>query len=162
MMTHRYFSLIALCLLTFSAGYLSACTPQLATRGNLLEDYQMKEVLPGIDTKDDVVRKIGSPTTVAPFDENTWYYLGQKTEKNGVLDPKVTKERIVVVTFNAEDGMVDKIVQRQDGREDIPVVQRTTPTTGNDYTFIQQMLGNIGKFNKTPESAASTAGGGMP
>ncbi|OIN85391.1 MAG: hypothetical protein AUJ12_09590 [Alphaproteobacteria bacterium CG1_02_46_17] len=150
------FSLIVLAILPV------ACTPQVATRGNLLEDYQMKEVLPGIDTRDDVIRKIGSPTTVAPFDDNTWYYMGQRTEKKGILDPKIVEERIIVVTFNAEDGMVDKILQRQDGREDVPVVQRTTPTSGNDYTFIQQMLGNIGKFNKDPGNAANTAGGGQP
>ncbi|MCB1558846.1 MAG: outer membrane protein assembly factor BamE [Alphaproteobacteria bacterium] len=161
MMNHRYLPLYILCLLIFSAGFLSACTPQLATRGNLLEEYQMKEVLPGLDTRDDVIRKIGSPTTVAPFDDNTWYYIGRRTEKNGILDPKVTEEKIVVVTFNAEDGFVENILERQDGREDVPIVQRTTPTTGNDYTFIQQMLGNIGKFNKSPESAAATAGG-MP
>lgn len=140
---------------------LTACTPMTATRGNLLDDYQMKEIQPGVDTRDDVVRKIGSPTTVAPFDDNTWYYMGQKTSKKGILDPKITEERIVVVTF-AEDGMVDKVMQRADGREDIPIVQRKTPTTGNDYTFVQQLLGNLGKFNKPRENAATTAGGGRP
>lgn len=150
-----------LALLTALSAGLSGCTPQVATRGNLLEDYQMKEVLPGIDGKDEVVRKIGSPTTVAPFDDNTWYYMGQRTEKHGVLDPKVTKERIVVVTFNTQDGRVENIVERKDGREDVPIVQRKTPTSGNDYTFMQQMLGNIGKFNRQPESAATTAGGGL-
>lgn len=155
MIKHVFF--LFLCVV--SIFWISACTPEIATRGNLLEDYQMKEVLPGIDGKDDVVRKIGSPTTVAPFDDNTWYYMGQREEKKGILDPKVTEERIVVVTFNPKDGMVDKIVDRQNGREDIPVVQRTTPTSGNDYTFIQQMLGNLGKFNAPQQSAADTAGG---
>ncbi|HPQ50451.1 MAG: outer membrane protein assembly factor BamE [Alphaproteobacteria bacterium] len=147
--------------LVLSLSLFAGCSPQLATRGNLLEDYQMKEVLPGIDQKDDVIRKIGSPTTISPFDENTWYYMGQRTEKKGILDPKVTEERIVVVLFDPTDGLVDKIVERQDGREDVPIVQRKTPTSGNEFTFIQQMLGNVGKFNKQPESAARTAGGGM-
>jgi len=137
----------------------SGCTPQVATRGNLLEDYQMKEVLPGLDAKEDVIRKIGSPTSIAPFDENTWYYMGQRTSKKGIMDPEVTQERIVVVTFNTEDGRVDKIVERRDGRDDIPIVQRHTPTSGNEYTFIQQLLGNLGKFNAPEQSAARTAGG---
>ncbi len=137
----------------------SGCTPQIATRGNLLEDYQMKEVLPGLDAKEDVIRKIGSPTSIAPFDENTWYYMGQRTSKKGIMDPEVTQERIVVVTFNTEDGRVDKIVERRDGRDDIPIVQRHTPTSGNEYTFIQQLLGNLGKFNAPEQSAARTAGG---
>lgn len=137
-----------------------ACTPVTAVRGNLLEDYQMKEILPGVDAREDVIRKVGSPTTVAPFDENTWYYMGQKTEKKGIMDPKVTQERIVMVVFGA-DGKVDKVQERKDGREDIPLVQRTTPASGTDFTFLQQMMGNLGKFNKKDtSSAADTATGG--
>lgn len=142
-----------------SVSILSACTPVVATRGNLLEDYQMKEILAGIDGKDDVVRKVGSPTTVAPFDENTWYYMGQRTEKKGILDPKLVKERIVVVKFDT-DGKVGSVVERRDGHQDVPVVQRTTPVQGNDFTFLQQMVGNIGKFNTPKSSATQTAGGG--
>lgn len=156
-MTHRILTLGFI--LSLSLIVATGCTPQVATRGNLLEDYQMKEVLPGLDAKEDVIRKIGSPTSIAPFDENTWYYMGQRTSKKGIMDPEVTQERIVVVNFNPEDGRVDKIVERRDGREDIPIVQRHTPTSGNEYTFIQQLLGNLGKFNAPQQSAARTAGG---
>lgn len=142
----------------FSLSVVTACTPMTANRGNMLDDYQMKQIQPGIDTRDEVIRKVGSPTTVAPFDDNTWYYIGQKTAKQGILDTKITDERIVVVTF-AEDGMVDKVVERKEGRDDIPLVQRKTPTTGNEFTVMQQLLGNLGKFNKPASSAASTATG---
>lgn len=147
-------------ILSLIAGFLLAgCTPMVANRGNLLDDYQMKELEPGVDGPDEVVRKLGSPTTVAPFDDHTWYYIGQKTSKTGILDAKITEERIVVVTFNPADGLVDRVVERQDGREDIPLVQRKTPTTGNEFTVIQQMMGNLGKFNRAEGNAATTAGG---
>ena len=129
-----------------------------ANRGNLLEDFQMKEVVAGTDTKQDVVQKLGSPTTIAPFDDNTWYYLGQKTEKRGVFDPVVTQEKIVVVKFGA-DGLVDSLAERREGREDVVIVDRKTPTSGNDFTVLEQMLGNLGKFN-TPEGSAATTGTG--
>jgi len=145
--------------LFLSVMFLSACTPMKATRGNLLEEFQLKEVLPGIDGKDDVIRKIGSPTTIAPFDENTWYYMGQKTKKQGILDPKITTEKIIVVAFDGIDGKVLSVKEHKEGREDIPLVQRKTAVSGNDFTFIQQMLGNVGKFNKQPQSAIETSGG---
>lgn len=129
-----------------------------ATRGNMLEEYQLKEVLPGIDGKDDVVRKIGSPTTISTFDENTWYYMGQKTKKKGIMDPKVVDEKIVIVTFAAADGKVLTVSEQKNGRQSIPIVQRTTPVSGNDFTFIQQMLGNVGKFNKPDEGVIGTSG----
>lgn len=146
--------------LALSLATLSACTPITANRGNLLEDYQMKEVVPGQDSRDEVIRKIGSPTEISAFNDNIWYYLGQKTEKRGIFDPKITEERIVVVTFG-QDGLVDSIKERKDGREDVSVVQRKTPTSGNEITFVQQMLGNLGKFNKQDTTnAAQTAGTG--
>ncbi len=150
--------ILTLCFVSLSL--CAACTPVTATRGNLLEDYQLKEVLPGIDGKDDVVRKIGSPTTIAPFQDNIWYYMGQKTEKKGILDPKVVKQRLIEVSFDA-DGKVGHIKERRDPKDNIPLVQRTTPVSGNELTFLQQMIGNIGKFNAPKGSAADTADGGM-
>ena len=148
---------IFLCLIAVLT--LVACAPTVTNRGNLLETYQIEQVIPGQDTRDDVVRKIGSPTTIAPFNENTWYYIGQRKAKTAMLDPKITRERIFVVSF-ANDGYVDTIVERRDGRTDVPIVARKTPTTGNELTFMQQMLGNLGRFNTPKGSAANTATGG--
>ena len=43
-------------------------------------------------------------------------------------------------------------------RVDVPRVRRKTPTGGNEVTFMEQLLGNIGKFNRPAESAARTGG----
>ena len=145
--------------LIFIGIALTACTPTVSNRGNLVETYKMQEVVPGQDSKDDVIRKIGSPTTISPFDVNTWYYIGQIKEKTAMLDPKIKREKIYVVSF-LPDGYVDKIVERRDGHKDIPIVDRVTPTTGNEFTFMQQMLGNLGRFNSAKGSAATTATGG--
>ncbi|MBL8640890.1 MAG: outer membrane protein assembly factor BamE [Alphaproteobacteria bacterium] len=149
---------VFLILLILSFSILSGCTPMSATRGNLLEDYQVKEILPGVDGKDDVIRKIGSPTTVSTFDDNTWYYMGQKTKKKGIMDPKVVSEKIVIISFAPTTGKVLNIQEQKDARQDIPLVQRTTPVSGNDFTFVQQMLGNVGKFNRPDEGVIATSG----
>lgn len=126
---------------------LSACTPTHTVRGNLLEDYQLAEVIPGQDSRTDVLRKIGSPTTKAPFDDNVWYYLGQETEKRGILDPEVVEERIIVVFFDQE-GLVERIEDVDNQRLDLPYSRSKTPTSGNEITVLQQLMGNLGKFNK--------------
>jgi outer membrane protein assembly factor BamE (lipoprotein component of BamABCDE complex) len=133
------------------------CTPMRSVRGNMLKDYQLAEVKPGIDTQSDVLRKLGSPTTKAPFDDNIWYYLGQETEKRGILDPEVTKERIVAVTFDAQ-GVAAKIEDVPPDRNDIPYVREKTPTSGNEMTVMQQLLGNMGRFNKDSTGERSVPG----
>lgn len=127
---------------------LAACSPTVAEHGNMLEDYQLKQIAPGTATRSDVLRVLGSPTTQAPFDENTWYYIGQETEKHGILDPKITKERVIVVRF-AEDGTVTSINEiPKDAAVDVPIEREKTKTNGTEYTLMQQLLGNLGKFNK--------------
>lgn len=132
---------------------LTQCTPTINTRGNLLLDEQVADVKAGTDSVSDVLRKLGSPTTKAPFDDRVWYYLGQETEKSGILDPKINKERIVQVTFD-DAGLVTKIEDIDPNRMDIPYVRDKTPTGGNEITAMQQFMGNLGRFNKT--------GGGRP
>ena len=129
------------------AAFVSGCTPTHNVRGNLVEDYQLKEVVPGKDSRTDILRKLGSPTTKAPFDDNTWYYMGQDMEKRGIFDPEVKKERIIVVTFN-DDGIVQDIRDTHNKRVDLPYVRDKTPTSGKDITVLQQLVGNLGKFNK--------------
>lgn len=146
-------------LLLGSVALISACTPTQTNRGNMVEDFRMAEITPGVSTRTNVLKSLGSPTTTAPFDENVWYYIGQKMEKHGIFDPEVVEEKVVVVAFN-EEGIVEKLERVNSDRLDVPKVRRKTPTGGNEVTFMEQLLGNVGKFNRPEGSAARTAGGG--
>lgn len=141
-------------ILLVCAGVLAACAPTKAVRGNLVEDHREKQIEPGVSSRADVLRVLGSPTTQAPFDENIWYYIGQKTEKTGIFDPKVVEERIVKVTFS-DLGLVETVNLMGNMREDIPINNRKTPTGGTSVTAVQQFLGNLGKYNQKKASATA-------
>jgi outer membrane protein assembly factor BamE (lipoprotein component of BamABCDE complex) len=143
-----------------AALYLGSCAPTLAVRGNMLQDYQVAEVMVGQDTQSEVLRKLGSPTTRAPFDDNIWYYMGQKTEKHGILDPKIDEEKIYEVTFN-EQGVVTTVQNVTQARVAVPYDSDKTPTTGSELTLSQQLLGNLGRFNKdaSKKQTGDTQGG---
>lgn len=146
---------ILFCLLT-----VAACTPTQATRGNIVEDFRLTEIVPGVSTRTNVLKSLGSPTTVAPFDDNVWYYIGQKTEKTGIFDPKVVDKKVVVVAFN-QDGVVDTVENVKADAIDIPHVRRKTPTSGNEMSVVEQLIGNVGRFNRPEGSAVDTAGGNL-
>lgn len=146
-------------LLILSLALLTtACAPVVAQRGNLLEDHQISIVEIGTSTRSDVLRALGSPTTRSTFDNNLWYYIGQETAKKGILDPKVTKERIILATFN-EDGVLEALEDIDRERINIPYSRDKTVTHGNDITIAQELLGNLGKFNPAEQSAATSGGG---
>lgn len=132
---------------------LAACAPMKATRGNLIDDTRLNTLTVGTSTRADVMRVLGSPTTQDPFDDQTWYYIGQKTEKKGILDPKVTAERVVRVRFDPATGVLAELSPLNTHRNEVPLVTHTTPTSGNDLTAIQQMMSNMGKFNKAAGDA---------
>ncbi|MDH5723803.1 MAG: outer membrane protein assembly factor BamE [Alphaproteobacteria bacterium] len=140
---------------------MAACSPVTAQRGNMLEDAQIPKIIVGESTMTDVLQNFGSPTAQSTFDTNIWYYIGQETEKYGILDHEIVEERIVSVTFNKE-GIVESIEEIDNERLEIPYANDKTPTHGNDFTFMQQLLGNVGRFNAPGnDNAANTAGGGI-
>jgi outer membrane protein assembly factor BamE (lipoprotein component of BamABCDE complex) len=125
---------------------ISACTPTQKVRGNLVQDYQLETIKIGEDTEREILRKLGSPTTKAPFDDNVWYYIGQEKEKRGVLDSEVINERIIVASFD-DEGTLISLEDLDNQRMDLPLVSRKTETSGNEVTAMQQILGNLGRFN---------------
>lgn len=136
-------ALVASCL----AAALSACSGVVDTRGNLPDPETVLEVQPGIHDRDQVATILGSPSTVATFEDDTWYYISRRTEQFAFLDPEVLDQQVLMVKFG-EDGLVSdmKIYGLEDGQV-IDPVDRTTPTSGRELTVLQQLLGNMGRFN---------------
>ena len=132
---------------TILAAALAGCAGETYTRGNLVEDRDLAELAVGASTAQDVLAVLGTPTTVAAFDDRTWYYIGQRTEHVSFFEPEIIDRRVVIVSFD-EQGRLTAMDERtlEDGQE-VEFVSRQTPTLGREMTFLEQMLGNIGRFN---------------
>lgn len=134
---------------------LGACSPTVDNRGNLLTQDEVATVRPGETTRQQLLQNFGSPSSIDAFDENTWYYIGRREERWAFLNPEVTDHRVVVVRMN-EQGIVQNV--RTIGIEetrDIEVVERTTPTRGQEPSLVQslyQMLitGPVQTLNRAP------------
>lgn len=126
---------------------IGSCSPTVDERGNMVKEYQVSQITTGVHTRLDVLKIMGSPTTQAPFNENLWYYIGQKTEKRGIFDPEVIEEKVVAIKFDPQ-GVVENIQEIDSDRINIPIERSKTKTHGNELTLPQQLLGNLGKFNR--------------
>jgi len=124
-----------------------ACEPVRRTHGYAPRASQLAEVTVGTDGKAEVAGKIGRPTTVGAFDDDEWYYITRSTESRAFLDPRVVSQEVIVVAFT-EDGIAESVDSYglEDGRV-VNLVTQTTPTRGKRLTFLQQLLGNIGRFS---------------
>lgn len=117
------------------------------TRGNLPDPETVLQVQPGVHDRNQVVSILGTPSTVATFEDNTWYYISRRTERIAFFKPEVVDQQVLVVKFD-DDGLVSemKVYGLEDSQE-IEPVDRVTPTAGRELTVLQQLFGNIGRFN---------------
>jgi outer membrane protein assembly factor BamE (lipoprotein component of BamABCDE complex) len=129
------------------ASGLAACAPQVDTRGNLPDPETVLEVQPGVHDRDQVATILGSPSTVATFEDDTWYYISRRTEKIAFFDPEVVDQQVLVVKFGQDGLVADMAVYGVEDGQVIEPVERTTPTSGRELTILQQLFGNIGRFN---------------
>ena len=59
----------------------------------------------------------------------------------------VVAQDVVAIEFD-DQGLVNRIDRHDlNGAREIDLVDRETPTAGNELTVLEQFLGNIGRFN---------------
>lgn len=162
-------SVMLSCLGALALALVTGCASRIDTRGTVLDPASVAQIKPGGSTRNDVTQLLGSPSTVGNFDgsANAWYYYTQRTETVAFFAPTVQERKVLVVRF-AEDGKVDNMssLDEKSGRE-IQIVDRVTPSSGNEITLLQQLFGNLGRFNPVGSgnrgaTPGSGGGGGTP
>jgi outer membrane protein assembly factor BamE (lipoprotein component of BamABCDE complex) len=133
---------------------LPACSPTVDQRGNLPEPDKIAEIRPGATTRDEETKILGTPSSTSIFNEKTWYYISRRTKQVAFFDADVTDQQVYIVNFD-DRGVVKAVDHRdlKDGR-DIEPAPGATPAPGRELTFLEQIIGNVGRFTK-PSSSSS-------
>lgn len=136
----------------------AACSPIVHTRGHMVDPERLAQVQAGKSTADDVLQILGTPTSVGTFDTRSWYYIGQVTERTAFFEPEVVERRVVAIRFES-NGVVKDIrdIDKAQGQE-LEVVDRATPTAGHEMGLLEQLLGNVGKFNPASKATRGPTG----
>jgi len=143
---------------------LGGCETVIDQRGFAPTPGSLEKLEIGSQSREDVVRLIGSPSAVATFNPNTWYYISQKQETYAFFKPEILEQNVLQLTFN-ESGRLQamKKYDLSDGR-DIEMVSRITPTAGKELTILEQIMGNVGRFSgprQETNPGAPTSGSGI-
>ena len=128
---------------------LAACAPTVVVHGYVPDETLLASVQSGTDSKDTIIEKRGSPSSIATFDDNTWIYFSKRSETFAFFEPEVVDQKVVAINFT-DDGTVEEVKRftLEDGRLIDPVT-RTTPTHGRELGLLEQLFGNIGRFTPT-------------
>ena len=127
-----------------------ACEPNTANRGHMPDPERVAEVQVGASNRDDVELILGSPSSVAAFDSDVWYYISNKTEQIAFFKPDLLDQQVLEIHFD-EAGTVSEIRHLdQSAGEEVELVERETPTRGKELTIIRQMLSTLGVLGRDP------------
>jgi outer membrane protein assembly factor BamE (lipoprotein component of BamABCDE complex) len=148
--------ILVACLVLGGCSFFEA-KPQL--RGNHVDADQLKELVPGTTTRADVTALIGSPTARATFDDNTWLYVSEVTRRRIARTDGVLSQKVVVLSFNDQGVLQDVKQVNQDEAVPVSIVARSTPSPGTEASFLQQLFGNIGRFNAIGPNPTAPSGG---
>jgi outer membrane protein assembly factor BamE (lipoprotein component of BamABCDE complex) len=135
------FSAIAVAL----AAGTAACAPVQSYNGFRADrnNEEIPDPQIGVDTRDTVVQRFGSPSTTAVFDQTAWYYVGSVQERVAFYTPRITERRVMVVRFEGDlvSGVEKYGMER--GRV-VSYDSNETPTRGRELGVLEQLLGNVG------------------
>jgi outer membrane protein assembly factor BamE (lipoprotein component of BamABCDE complex) len=153
--------LLPLLLATLAAcalpGFLSY-PPQV--RGNRVDAEQLGQLVPGTATRNDAIVLLGSPTAKAAFDDNTWLYIGEITKPVIGGTQEVLDQQVVILTFD-DKGVLRGIARKNaDDGKPVSMAGGATPSPGSEATVMQQLLGNVGRFNPMSGSGGGASRSG--
>ena len=136
---------------------LAACSPIVDNRGHSQQALDLSQITVGMTRKPDVEALLGSPSLKSDYD-NVWYYVSAQKETHGMFAPEVTKQKVTAIRFD-ESGAVKDIEKfsKKDGKP-VQVVGKTTPSAGHSLTFMEQLLGNFGRFGTPGRQIDPTRG----
>ena len=142
--------LLAIALLLAGSAGLAACTPTTSTSGFIAVDVQPQDIKVG-DSRTSVASRLGSPSVVGAFDKSTWYYVTQTSDKLAYLHPQIKARTVVAIRFDKEEKVLEvKSLALKDGY-DVAYDKRETPTRGRELSWIEQLLGNVGRGGLLPQ-----------
>ena len=137
---------------------LGACSPTIEVRGYVPDEAVLAGVRPGVDNRQSVSDMLGTPSTVATFDTDVWYYVSTTQRREAFFDPELISRTIVAVEFDQNGNVADmRRYSLADGRI-VAFVDRETPSRGRELTFLEQMFGNFGRFTGAPGGGSSGPG----
>lgn len=131
-----------LALAAAAALTLGGCAEEQA-KGYVMAPNAVQQVPVG-SSQEQVLVVLGTPSTTATLKGEVYYYISQRSRRSvAFMNATITNQNVLAVYFN-KDRKVERVANYgiQDGRL-IDIVTNTTPTAGQERTFLEQAFKGI-------------------
>lgn len=120
---------------------------EVQPKGYILDEDALLSIKNGTDVQT-VLKVMGTPSTVSTVGNQTFYYISQTTQQRfKFLNPTISEQRVAAIYFN-KNFKVERVANYglQDGVV-FDFISRTTPTGGNEQSFVRNLMRGLGTFN---------------
>lgn len=125
----------------------SACAPVIHNHGYVFEDEKLALLSRGATSADQVKQILGTPTTISVIKTQSYFYIYSRFETFTYKKPEEVDRKVLAIYFDEENKIKDYAHYGLDKGNIVAFVERETPTSGKELTFLQQIFGNIGRFD---------------
>ncbi|MEM7215973.1 MAG: outer membrane protein assembly factor BamE [Pseudomonadota bacterium] len=120
---------------------MAGCVEQRVFNNGPVITQDQLDLVPVGSSQDQVLLALGSPSTTGQFGNEVYYYISQKRAKTFEFEKMELIDQKVLSVYFDDERTVSRIANYgiRDGRV-FDFITRTTPTGGEDFTFLRQIL----------------------
>ena len=124
-----------------------ACAPVIENnRGYVFDESLLPQLKVGTTSQTDITNPYGSPSTVPTLNGGAYYYISSKFITEAYRAPRETERRVLAIFFDEDKKIRDLGFYTLEDGNVVTLVERTTETQGRELSFLQQIFGNLGRF----------------
>ena len=124
---------------------LVACAPVIDNRGYVFDESLLPQLKVGTTSQTDIITLMGSPSTASTLNGGAYYYISSKFITEAYRAPRETERRVLAIFFDGDKKVRDLGFYTLEDGNIVTLVGRTTETQGRELSFLQQILGNLGR-----------------
>ena len=136
---------VGLCLLT-------SCSVEIEEHGKRIETDLLDKIVPGSTQKEQVYSILGAPSTENDFGNKAWFYIASNNKQTALFGDKLVSRSIIKIMFNYKNTVTKITTLTEKDQNTVEHNQEKTPTAGQEIGILQQLLGNVGRFNANSQS----------
>ena len=138
---------------------LAGCQPIVDYRGFVPQETALEQVRVG-SSKAQVEELLGTPSAQSTVGGGSYYYISSVFETTAFYEPEEVDRKVYAIEFDQQDT-VQRVAYYglKDGRV-FDFISRTTPTRGKELSLVQELFGNLGRFNDATSVVRDRVGSG--
>ena len=136
---------VGLCLLT-------SCSVEIKEHCKRIGTDLLDKIVPGSTQKEQVLSILGAPSTENDFGNKAWFYIASNNKQTALFGDKLVSRSIIKIMFNDKNTVTKITTLTEKDQNTVEHNQEKTPTAGQEIGILQQLLGNVGRFNANSQS----------